>query len=81
MQKWEYCRISFGPVVQHAIFMRPDGLTYQELPHESGNTDGRGISAMYRFIAQLGQDGWEMVGSAIDLGGEAEAVWLKRPLS
>ena len=80
MQKWEYCRVSFGSVVQHAIYMKPAGLEYQDLSAEKSNGDSGGLSAMYRFIAHLGEDGWEMVGAAIDLGGEAESVWMKRPL-
>lgn len=80
MQKWEYCRVSFGDVVQHVVTLKPDHLEYRDLAREQSKDDPGGLSAMYRCIAQLGVDGWEMVGAAIDLGGEAEAVWMKRPL-
>lgn len=80
MQKWEYCRVSYGPVVRHVIFMKPDNMEYQKLPHEQRDGAEEGISSLYRFIARLGEEGWELVGTAIDGGDEGEVAWLKRPL-
>ena len=67
MQKWEYCGIDGSTV----IYMPPDNI--ECVKQKVGKQRESPAREEVRMIAQLGLDGWEMVGGP-------EWGWFKRPL-
>ena len=68
MQKWEYCEIAWEGDHKLAIFY----TTYERLKVSLGDNEAVG-----RYIAQLGEDGWEMCGTSENQG--MSRVYFKRP--
>lgn len=89
MQKWEYFAIgpikdatSFGPVGHYPVAAQfnAEGQQLTDLKGGGKVEEGHRIAAQ---IAQLGKDGWEMVGCGTS-GSEHQIVhylYFKRPLS
>ena len=77
-EKWEYCRLEdllgAGFVAAKLIFFTADGEKIESL-HADEESSQRNIVAMR--IAQLGDEGWEMVGMGIT-GQGSHAVYFKR---
>ncbi len=76
--KWEYCRFedlqSGGFVDAKLIFFTPDGEKIENLAANQVSSQ-RTMVAMR--IAQLGDEGWEMVGTGVT-GQGSHAVYFKR---
>ena len=80
MQKWEYCHLSFGDVVQHSVYMKSGEVSYQTIPREE-DTNPTGSLCLLSYHRPTGRRSWEMVGSARSEGGVTDTVWMKRPLT
>jgi len=85
MQKWEYCIITGV----HADFTGDHPGCYRltskgrELVTDFSNPP-KGYAKTYlvaQFIAQLGEEGWEMVGAGTTNEGYAHILYFKRPKS
>ena len=76
LQKWEYCTLSLaqlGPATPKEVVIRiltPNGVT---TPQEYQGL--RDSQTVFKAIAKLGLEGWEMVGLI------ADAYHFKRPIS
>ncbi len=81
MQKWEYCVVSgIGPSLATsypaAYRMTARGIEivmdFKKLPKGASE-----INAVAQLIAQLGEEGWEMVGSG-NTGSGHHSLYFKR---
>lgn len=75
MQKWEYCVL----YSQNRLYRASSGMTSlkeaeKALETEPGQSHD---SVALRTIAELGQDGWEMVSASPSWN----SVWFKRPIA
>ena len=83
MVRWEYCVIKgfckgFCRSLTFEYFTR-DGPK-QELPGDLVNLyDSTGVNLVARLIAQLGEEGWEMVG-CVNTDTSDHSIYFKRPL-
>jgi hypothetical protein len=72
MQQWEYCEVAWMPkqVMIHVYSSRENG-TYEgvQKPEEWG-----------ALLAQLGADGWELVGVVPTRAATHTLYYLKRPI-
>ncbi len=68
MQKWEYLEVI--PEAYSSVFSQPRYLNSVEIK------DWKKGPGVHEFIAQLGDEGWELVGFS---GGNALRYWFKRP--
>ena len=79
--KWEYCRLEdllgSGFVAAKLIFFTAEGEKVETLPAVRDSSQ-RDIVA--RRIAQLGDEGWDMVGTGVT-GQGSHAVYFKREKS
>ena len=86
MQKWEYCKlegVTFFPVkveMQHRLYLiTENGLETLKDFSDLRNKNGEDLhNAMGKAIAQLGNEGWEMVGAGT-VGGQTHCLYFKRP--
>jgi hypothetical protein len=61
MQKWEYCEVSSSGSHFSACFYETTGVREVELQQEEARGDHRAWDAVARYIAELGNEGWELV--------------------
>jgi hypothetical protein len=79
MQKWEYCAI-----IGMRSTLRDLNPAYPALWHFSnegyGSTPIKGYEAaeVAKTIAELGEQGWEMIGTGCEAGG-VHILYFKRP--
>ena len=88
MQKWEYCSVQISWFGQNPTMKASwrhcatTGSKGGELSREKKMSDKDAWDAAYRLIAQLGLEGWEMIGIS-NYGFTYERIdthWFKRPL-
>jgi hypothetical protein len=80
MQKWEYCAIV-------GIRRADDGLNpyrpgiwhFTELGIQSTRIEKPEADEVAKTIAQLGEQGWEMVGAGSTVEGSQHVLYFKRP--
>jgi hypothetical protein len=77
MQQWEYCRLTGynDPVLS---FYRLDGVMSMPIKRDKARGDKSEDDARVRYIAELGHDGWELVGVAFQDPFNHQ-MWFKRP--
>ncbi len=82
MQQWEYCAV--GPVQSHS---QPHYATVIRFTNEGrrlskiqGTRDMDSAQVLAQIIAQLGEEGWEMVGCGM-ISDERHMLYFKRPKS
>ena len=91
MQKWEYCAIT-----DVSSGVEGDAMVNAEVPSVNGEPAGavtyftsgggrttpieNGATRLAQVIAQLGSDGWEMVGCG-NVSEDFHTLYFKRPLS
>ena len=84
MTRWEYCAVSGistgGHILTHYPYLirfPPDG---PEATHLKGTRDRKERDVVAQTIAELGENGWELV-SAVYAGGDfgTYSLWFKRP--
>jgi len=79
--KWEYCRLTgckdVGYDSPHLIFYTQKGQTDETLSGPSSFSGLGDIDKIAMRIAQLGLDGWEMVG-AVNTSASEHCVYFKR---
>jgi hypothetical protein len=83
MQKWEYCAIagvhaSIPEADLYALFptlqiFSKEGTKYKEISKDDPDDLGK-------IIADLGEQGWEMVGCGSVGNGGTHALYFKRPI-
>ena len=76
MERWEYCLVHFG--IHRLIQFTPNGRQDVDLKRDKSKGDRSDYDAAERAIAQLGLEGWELVGASS--GGVAwpEVFFFKR---
>jgi hypothetical protein len=79
MQRWEYCAVLatfrtayFNPEWVELLSFRVDGVVEKRLEDDRKN-------AIASVIAQLGEQGWEMVGAGSAGEGAGHILYFKRP--
>lgn len=82
-QKWEYCVIIRMPVSHPALpmFFRITNKGYELV--EAFDKFPKGVldvDVVAMLIAQLGIDGWEMVGAGSTHGGSSHSLYFKRQI-
>ncbi len=93
MAKWEYCVVTWTAGIitaeqkadlekagfQGRLEEGEDGAAMAQMGSVEylGNKDTRQIVDLSKFLAGLGEDGWEMI-QVLVLGGGREQFWLKR---
>jgi hypothetical protein len=84
--KWEYCMVAFGQGEPRVVYYQPSGIEVHALARGDADADDSVVIA--RAIAQLGRDGWEMVGAqtvvvpaGVQVAGAAFDILFKRPLA
>jgi hypothetical protein len=83
MPKWEYCLIVGMTQVnpEYPVFYRITSKGYEiandfkKLPKDVLQKD-----AVAMLIAQLGEDGWEMVGTGATREGTSHSIYFKRQI-
>ena len=76
MQKWEYCGASIYH--QTLTFFTPNGPKEEKIKREKAKGDRSDWDAIHRRIAEIGLEGWELVGM---FGGAPHyTYYFKRPL-
>jgi hypothetical protein len=78
MQKWEYCAVvniredsgGFTPENPAIWYFATDGIQVTPIK-------GKASSMVAKTIAELGEEGWEMVGAG-NLSGHRHALYFKR---
>ncbi len=83
MPRWEYCLITslrvragtLDPGRPKLERLTPEGL--REVRISSAPAPGRG-DALARAIAELGEEGWELVG-AVNTDAKVHCLYFKRP--
>jgi len=87
MQKWEYCVIShlvddvgtgWHPTYPKLTRFTPSGRQVTDLTRKRGVTPNE-WDYVAQLIAQMGEDGWEMVGIYGDDGNGKHGIYFKRP--
>ncbi len=76
-QQWEYCEMDWADTMVR--FYRPDGVQAERIRPEESKGDRTDRDAWRRTIAQLGLDGWELVGIRDSAGGYH--MYFKRPIA
>jgi len=85
MQKWEYAAVTMTITNVSSIFQRTDARLFFfgpaghrriDIKQDKSQGDEDTVQAVFRIIAQLGMDGWELAASQ----GEG-LLYFKRPLS
>jgi hypothetical protein len=75
MDRWEIC---FVDMLNHDVhYVTPQGLKRQKIRKDKEISDDSKDEATGRFVAALGQAGWELVSSG---GGIRPILYLKRKL-
>jgi hypothetical protein len=79
--KWEYCRLTgckdLGYDSPHLIFYTQQGQRSETLSSPSSFSGVEDIDKIAMRIAELGLDGWEMVG-AVNTSASEHCVYFKR---
>jgi hypothetical protein len=83
MQKWEYSRLAgmtqtFPEYPAYYRMTRKGNELvedFKKLPKGTSLQD-----AVAQFIAQLGEDGWEMIGAGTVREGSSHCLYFKRPI-
>jgi len=82
MTKWEYCTLFFSNQAVLLHIMTPQGLKTQQL--KDSGMFGKGwkyCEGSAPFIAQLGEEGWELVSIAQGEDVKGLQYWtFKRPI-
>jgi hypothetical protein len=84
MQKWEYCRLSnrYNDEPFVLTFYRPTGVAEVQVKRDKSKGDHDDNDGRARCLAQLGLDGWELVGVlAHAYYPQSPYMWFKRPLT
>ena len=80
-ERWEYCRfedvLGRGFVAAKLIFFTADG---EKIENFSAVEESSQRSMVAKRVAQLGDEGWEMVGTGI-IGQGSHAVYFRRQKS
>jgi hypothetical protein len=78
LEKWEYCRfedlLGGGFIAARLIFFTAEGEKVESLPAVEESSQRNEVAIR---IAQLGDEGWEMIGTGIT-GQGSHAVYFKR---
>jgi hypothetical protein len=78
MQKWEYAWITeVDPRTWGLIFYKVSDTVKIRITQDKARGDKSVDDALLRTVAQLGLDGWELVGTS---GENAKMMFFKRPL-
>lgn len=82
MQKWEYCRLLYDAGTRDYWELRyqPTGSASHRIKRDAAKGDADDTAAWWRTIADIGLEGWEMVGAYQDTGG-SHHLYFKRPLT
>jgi len=75
MQKWEYCAIEYRTFPTPKSLMHEFNTVIGVQSHKINDTPTMGAT-----IAQLGMQGWELVGCGI-VAATAHNIYFKRPLA
>lgn len=81
MNKWEYCLVAiwWSPTDKaYASFLAPSQIRFLDFKKDKAKGDEGNAHAALRYLAELGLDGWEVVGMTAD--GVRRDVLLKRPI-
>ena len=85
MQNWEYCFVYIPPYTHGAPpcwrRLSPSGTQGEDLRRDKSLGDKNDGSAAFRYMATLGESGWEMVWIAVSTPGSEASYWFKRPLA
>jgi len=84
VQRWEYCAIVLGEAQWWVAILsaRAPGYSEIKIQQDKSKGDTSRQQALYRTIADLGSDGWEMVGEWVDPNiAQGKLIFFKRPLS
>jgi len=81
MTKWEYCAISgieyvvsgFRTNYPHLHQFTPSGITETQIKGQGGETN-----VVAATIAQMGNDGWELVGVGRERADLGDVLYFKR---
>jgi hypothetical protein len=73
MQKWEYCYID--RYMAHVRNFTPGGPSDAQIRADGAMGDQTVDDAIARLVANLGLNGWEMVGY------DVKGIYFKRPLA
>lgn len=83
MQRWEYCAITgFRPMGDGITSSYPTLITFTTNGLESLTREIRGYDEATKvaaLIAQLGEEGWEMVGCSDQASITTHVLYFKRP--
>lgn len=83
MRRWEYCHVfvGFGAETQKVVRYQVTGPAYTDVRKDEAYGDTDATDAAYRLVAQLGLDGWEMVGASdANQFGQQRLYVFKRPM-
>ncbi len=77
-QRWEYCRfedvLGHGFVSAKLVFFTAEGEKIESIAAVEENSQRKTVAIR---VAQLGDEGWEMVGTGIS-GQGSHAIYFKR---
>ena len=80
MQKWEYAMITFRDGSYYLVLCGVTGNMESPVKVDKSKGDKLPRDAKRRTLAQLGREGWEMVGSDSSSPYD-ETLYFKRPIS
>jgi hypothetical protein len=81
MQKWEYCAVVGVRRFNHKLDPSFPGVWhFTELGIQATQIKGPEADEVAKTIAQLGEQGWEMVGAGSTGEGSFHILYFKRPL-
>ncbi len=78
MQTWEYCRITSTLNEYHLVFFNSTGTKVVRIVQDKTKGDRSDVDAYHRRVAELGIEGWELVGVSNE--GAIQYLYFKRPL-
>ncbi len=81
MQKWEHCELVMDAysAKYFLIFYSANNRTSVTIQRDKSKGDSSHGDARRRIIAEVGFQGWEMVGSSVT-NVRIESLYFKRPL-
>lgn len=82
MNKWQFCVVTLMQRNNAAIFFEKTGRRTEPITQQYPDSDEHG--AVARTVAELGEDGWELVGTVTSNSGsqhESLNMYFKRPVT